>query len=477
MRPSIYIIEPDIERSEAVEAMLTSLGYDTLLATRFSQSDGLPRACAVWVGAVKTAKELDGHLSRVCAQNSQLPLIVAEDSVLSGQFDKEHRHCHRVSFPLQRTEIGSLLQRLTSAPRVTRDRRAVRCLVGSSEAMERIRGLVRQVARYDTSVLILGESGTGKEIVARTIHEGSPRRDKPFVAINCGAIPAELLESELFGHEKGAFTGAISSRKGRFELAEGGTLFLDEIGDMSLTMQVKLLRVLQERVFERVGGNHSMETDVRIVAATHRNLEDDIVNGGTFREDLYYRIAVFPIEMPSLRERIGDLGELIGEFTQRLQSRGVETAILGDEVIRTLSHHGWPGNVRELGNLVERLSVMYPGQRARSENLPVRYRAAQDLGDMRLIPVNPEAADGAGIAAVDVSQSGRPLGTPDLADGTVDLKDYLAEIEIALIRQAMALTDNVVAQAAKILNLQRTTLVEKLRKYGLQQSNGSLIAA
>ncbi len=473
MRPSIYIIEPDLDRSAAVEAMLTSLGYDTLLASRFSQTEGLPRACAAWVGAIETCKELDRHLSKVCASAAQLPLIVPADSPVAGQFEEERRRCHRVAFPLRRAEVGGLLQRLTTVPKPNPERR----LVGSSEAMQRVQGLVRQVARHDTSVLILGESGTGKEIVARTIHDCSPRRDKPFVAINCGAIPPDLLESELFGHEKGAFTGAISARKGRFELAEGGTLFLDEIGDMSLTMQVKLLRVLQERVFERVGGNRSMETDVRIVAATHRNLEDAIVNGGTFREDLYYRIAVFPIEMPSLRERIGDLGELVEEFTQRLQRRGVETAILGDEVIRTLSRHAWPGNVRELGNLVERLSVMYPGRSVRGENLPVRYRAAQSFDDMYSITAVPGEGGEPVVAQAATAPVGSPFRTPDLSSGTVDLKEHLAEIEIALIRQAMALTDNVVAQAAKILNLQRTTLVEKLRKYGLQASNGSLMAA
>ena len=477
MRPSIYIIEPDIERSAAVEAMLSSLGYDALLTTRFSQSKGLPDACAIWVGALEASQELDDHLEKVCAQNAQLPLIVAADSLLAGQLDREQRRCHRVSFPLQRAELGTLLQHLMASAKRKSDRRAVRCLVGSSEAMGRVRELVRQVSRHDTSVLILGESGTGKEIVARTIHDSSPRRDKPFIAINCGAIPPDLLESELFGHEKGAFTGAISTRKGRFELAEGGTLFLDEIGDMSLPMQVKLLRVLQERVFERVGGNRSMESDVRIVAATHRNLEEDIVKGGTFREDLFYRIAVFPIEMPSLRERIGDLGELVEEFTQRLQRRGVETAILGNEVLRTLARHAWPGNVRELGNLVERLSVMFPGRSVHGENLPVRYRIAQTCeGVLATSTSSGEATELPPIRVTDTSDA-EPLRMPDLASGTVDLKEHLAEIEIALIRQAMALTDNVVAQAAKILNLQRTTLVEKLRKYGLQQANGSLIPA
>src|SRR4051812_18774620 len=192
---------------------------------------------------------------------------------------------------------------------------------GASPAIAAVNRLIRQVAPYDSTVLILGESGTGKEICARAIHAVSPRRQRPFVAVNCGAIPAELLESELFGHEKGSFTGAITTRKGRFEIAEGGTLFLDEIGDMSLSMQVKLLRVLQERIYERVGSNVSSECDVRIIAATHRNLEESIVRG-TFRGDLFYRLNVFPIEMPALSARIDDLPVLISDFVSLAASRG-----------------------------------------------------------------------------------------------------------------------------------------------------------
>src|SRR5689334_24581266 len=184
---------------------------------------------------------------------------------------------------------------------------------GTSSAIAAVNRLIQQVAPYDSTALVLGESGTGKEVVARAIHDASPRRQRPFVAVNCGAIPAELLESELFGHEKGSFTGAIASRKGRFEIAEGGTLFLDEIGDMSLPMQVKLLRVLQERVFERVGNHAPIRCDVRIIAATHRNLEESIA-AGTFREDLFHRLNVFPIEMPALRARLEDLPLLVRDF-------------------------------------------------------------------------------------------------------------------------------------------------------------------
>src|SRR5688572_20708674 len=218
---------------------------------------------------------------------------------------------------------------------------------GTSAAIAAVNRLIQQVSPYDSTVLILGESGTGKEIAARAIHAASPRRLRPFVAVNCGAIPAELLESELFGHEKGSFTGAISARKGRFEIAEGGTLFLDEIGDMSLPMQVKLLRVLQERIYERVGSNTSASCDVRIIAATHRNLEESIVRG-SFRGDLFYRLNVFPIEMPALSARIDDLPALITDFIGMSANRGRPQLRLQAETLEALKNYSWPGNVREL---------------------------------------------------------------------------------------------------------------------------------
>ena len=214
-------------------------------------------------------------------------------------------------------------------------------------------------------MLVLGESGTGKEVVSRAIHQRSPRRDGPFVAINCGAIPADLLESELFGHEKGAFTGALTARKGRFEMAEGGTLLLDEIGDMSLPMQVKLLRVLQERSFERVGGNQTIRCNVRVVAATHRDLETRIAEG-KFREDLFYRLNVFPIEVPALRERREDLPALVETIAAQLARTGRGEVRFTPEALQALSSYEWPGNVRELTNLVERLAVLHPGLGART---------------------------------------------------------------------------------------------------------------
>ena len=328
--------------------------------------------------------------------------------------------------------------------------------------------LIRQVAPHDTTVLLRGESGTGKEMAARTIHEASNRRNGPFVAINCGAIPAELLESELFGHEKGAFTGAIATRKGRFELAEGGTLFLDEIGDMSLPMQVKLLRVLQERVYEKVGSNVTQKCDVRIIAATHRDLEQAIGPGGTFREDLYYRLNVFPIELPSLRQRAEDLPLLVFDLGVRLARRGLQAPVLSEDAMAALGEHAWPGNVRELANLVELLAVLHQNGTVRAVDLPSRYRSASRAAvepvSMFVPSLIPPAAT--------PSPSFEPVPqlfdtTPMLDEDGIDLRDHLAAIEISLIRQAMELSGGVVAQAAKLLRLQRTTLVEKLRKYDL----------
>src|SRR5579863_1866356 len=254
---------------------------------------------------------------------------------------------------------------------------AARFLTGSSPAIREANALIRQVAAHDSTALILGESGTGKEVAARAIHDLSPRRSRPFVAVNCGAIPSELLESELFGHEKGSFTGAISARKGRFEIAEGGTLFLDEIGDMSPSMQVKLLRVLQERVFERVGNHTPIRCNVRIIAATHRNLEEAITRGA-FREDLFHRINVFPIEMPPLRARTEDLPLLVRDCIAHNVAEGRGRLQLSQRTLAALALHSWSGNVRELGNLVERLSIVCCNRVVEVRDLPPKYRPPED---------------------------------------------------------------------------------------------------
>jgi sigma-54 specific flagellar transcriptional regulator A len=364
---------------------------------------------------------------------------------------------------------------------------------GTSRAMRAVHRLIEQVAPFDTNVLILGESGTGKEMVARHIHELSGRAGHPFVPVNCGAIPADLLESELFGHEKGAFTGALSTRLGRFEFAEGGTLFLDEIGDMSLQMQVKLLRVLQERSFERVGSNKTMHCNVRIIAATHRDL-DAAITAGRFREDLFYRLNVFPLQMPPLRERLEDLPILIEHLVQR-QGQGAARKIrLDKDAMNCLARNPWPGNVRELANLLERLAILFPAQTITGADLPERYRVGTP--ERRVAPsvasmIEPDLQSDEDPGSTEELQSDEDeLGDAQVCElmevaapsdaaplyeiidgrlprGGIDLKDHLSAIEIGLIRKALVEADGTVAEAARLLRIRRTTLVEKLRKYRL----------
>ncbi|PKG78221.1 sigma-54-dependent Fis family transcriptional regulator [Shewanella sp. Actino-trap-3] len=343
-----------------------------------------------------------------------------------------------------------------------------RSLVGRSEGIAKVRHLINQVSSSDATVIVLGQSGTGKEVVARNIHYLSERRDGPFIPVNCGAIPAELLESELFGHEKGSFTGAISARKGRFELAEGGTLFLDEVGDMPLQMQVKLLRVLQERVFERVGGSKTIAADVRIIAATHRNLETMIIDN-SFREDLYYRLNVFPIEMPALSERRDDVPLLLHELVSRVFNEGRGKVRFTQRAIESLKEHNWSGNVRELSNLVERLTILFPGGLVDVNDLPHKYRYI-DVPEY-CVEVSEEQLERDALASIFSDEE--PVEIPEtrfpseLPPEGVKLKDLLAELEIDMIRQALEQQDSVVARAAEMLGIRRTTLVEKMRKYGL----------
>lgn len=310
--------------------------------------------------------------------------------------------------------------------------------VGTSPAIAKVRHLIEQVASKDATVLILGESGTGKEMVAKAVHEHSARAHGPFVAVNCTAIPAELLESELFGHEKGAFTGAHATRVGRFEQAEGGSLFLDEIGDMPMTMQVKLLRVLQERIYERVGGNQSHTADVRILAATNCDLELKIQQG-LFREDLFYRLNVFPVSMPTLKERREDIPALAADFETPVE--------FSPEAMQMMCDHTWPGNIRELANLLERLAILYPGKTIEPIDLPEKFG---------LVP------------------SDSPLMSDDFEtviksfpSAGFNLKQYLQDLEIHFILQALHLSSGVVQHAADLLKMRRTTLVEKMRKYNI----------
>ncbi|WP_322521004.1 sigma-54 dependent transcriptional regulator [Guyparkeria halophila] len=388
----------------------------------------------------------------------------------------------QLSWPVSLDTLQAVLAPMKSRWHGERLRHENRGLIGSSPALEGLRREVAQVAPTDATVLILGETGTGKEVVARMIHMLSERADKPFVPVNCGAIPGELLESELFGHEKGAFTGAISQRKGRFELAQGGTIFLDEIGDMPFSMQVKILRVLQERKFERVGGSASFDADVRIVAATHRDLLS-MVDEGKFRQDLYYRLNVFPIQTQPLRALRDDLSEIAAALVERLHRDGRPAPTLTDAVISALSQHDWPGNVRELANVLERIGILAGDRPARVADLPAHL---QHLGPSEPAPEHSAEAStdqSAAVARMDPDPRSiwsltenigprLPL-TPEevedcdltLPDDGISLKSQLEAIEQAWIQAALTQADAVVARAARLLGIRRTTLVEKMRKY------------
>ena len=354
-----------------------------------------------------------------------------------------------------------------------------RSLVGQSRGIQEVRHLIEQVSGTEANVLILGESGTGKEVVARNIHYHSAYRNGPFVPINCGAIPPELLESELFGHEKGAFTGALTARKGRFELAEGGTIFLDEIGDMPMSMQVKLLRVLQERCFERVGGNTTIKVNVRVVAATHRNLEG-MIDDGTFREDLFYRLNVFPIEMPALKARKQDIPLLLQELMTRLEAEGGQPICFTPRAINSLMEHNWPGNVRELANLVERMVILYPNSLVDVNHLPTKYRYS-DIPEFQpegnpFTSVEEQERDvfqeifSENFSFDEQNDLDHNMNAPQgLPPEGVNLKELLADMEVNMISQALEAQGGVVARAADMLGMRRTTLVEKMRKYNLQR--------
>ena len=362
-------------------------------------------------------------------------------------------------------------------------------IIGQSTSLAEVFKVLGKVAPTDSTVLVTGESGTGKELLVRALHANSRRADKPFVPINCGAIPKELLESELFGHEKGAFTHAIRSRQGRFEMADGGTIFLDEIGEMELSLQVKILRVLQEKEIERVGGTGCKRVDVRIVAATNRDLEVEVA-AGRFREDLYYRLNVIPLHLPPLRQRGNDVLLLARYFLNHFCTKKARDPMLLDETTRRiLAAYNWPGNVRELENFMERLSILVDGDTVCMDDLP--RKILDQVGDVSLLPpvveddpaCEPEAEQLAEPTADDgVEQTPAPASQveaamPVAANGAFvwpnlgvlaaqgqNLKDFLDAVEGRLIDEALAKAEGVKNQAAELLGIKRTTLIEKLKK-------------
>eukprot|EP01022_Parablepharisma_sp_SALTPOND_P012561 TRINITY_DN1619_c1_g1_i2.p3 TRINITY_DN1619_c1_g1~~TRINITY_DN1619_c1_g1_i2.p3 ORF type:complete len:479 (+),score=213.08 TRINITY_DN1619_c1_g1_i2:1274-2710(+) len=457
----VLIAEADDQLGQSLERLVMDQGCRVVQAVDASQALGEiqnnPPDLVLLSATLPPAGGLE-FLSRLKQSEPHLPVIVTAASGATsetieatklGAFDY-------VALPFEPGDMAALLRSGLEAGRFMRSPvkldsdqaqalTAGDALLGRSRPMLELYKAIGRAAATDSTVLIQGESGTGKELVARAIHHQSPRRESPLVTVNCGAIPSELLESELFGHEKGAFTGAVRTRVGRFELAQGGTIFLDEIGDMPPLLQVKILRVLQEHAFERVGGTRTIEVDLRVLAATNQDLASR-VEAGEFREDLYYRLNVVPIEVPPLRERKSDIPLLCDFFLERLaRLKGLELKELSPEVRERFLRYSWPGNVRELENLLERLVVLAEGEMIGPEALPAKLDGEELLPDLE--------GDGELPAVV-------------LPPGGLNLKSSLDQLERRLIAQALEQSGGVKAQAAALLGLNRTTLVQKLKKMG-----------
>ncbi len=496
LQPAILLVEDDSQLFNEIKSLMGFMGFDTFYVNDLDALAGAlnnGEFICVLLGAFKGERSRVEALQKIQLSNLSV-LLFNQDKSNLDKYQSQFKHVlSHLEMPLKYEPVSEALKK-ARAPAAAVGKLVSRIpkLGGNSAAIQYVRTMIEQVAKTSASVLILGESGTGKEVVARNIHALSNRCKAGFVPVNCGAIPADLLESELFGHEKGAFTGAINSRQGRFELAEKGTLFLDEIGDMSLPMQVKLLRVLQERTFERVGSNKSIQSDVRILAATHRNLEFNIKDG-KFREDLFYRLNVFPIELPSLRERLEDVPFLLQDQVDKLEADNRGSVRLTAEATEMLSQYSWPGNVRELSNLVERLSILYPDSIVDAQHLPPKYQPVStfqpvektfksdppfnpalmfadldendeiEKGLLRKLPDDLPKKISDGFSEMAITENGSTID-----DDGLDLKEHLAGLEVLLIRQALGKTKGVVAHAAKLLKMRRTTLVEKLKKYDIK---------
>ncbi len=462
----LLVVDQNVARAEHVAGLLKFIDYEPQMLSDpglLLKLNDIHQFLVVFLGASREALAVRENLRE---RGDDLPpfVLVGDGEGLADEDDLTSRFLACVRDDIRYAEMSNIIHRAEmevtrQGGDTTQPLELFRSLVGNSRMIRIVRKMIEQVADTEATVLILGESGTGKEVVARNIHYYSSRRNRPFVPINCGAIPAELLESELFGHEKGAFTGALHARQGRFELAEGGTIFLDEIGDMPLPMQVKLLRVLQERSYERVGSNKSVKCDVRIIAATHRNLEE-LIERGDFREDLFYRLNVFPIEMPRLRDRVEDLPLLVNELITRLEHEKNCSVRLTPQAIMALCGYHWPGNVRELANLIERLAILFPYGVVDVKDLPEKVAPNKEKDE-------PDSLSSDLIAGV---PNLAMLNEPRLPREGIDLKNHLMGIEISLIQQALDESDGVVAHAAKRLRIRRTTLVEKMRKYGIQRT-------
>ncbi len=454
---TILIVDDEKNYPLILSAVLEEEGYETLTANSADQALKLLRECDV--DLVLTDMKMPGTdgmdlLEHVKAKDPELPVIMM---TAYGTVEKAVEAMQKGAYnfilkPFENESLVVYVQKAVRTYRMVKENRQLRDavenqyrfgnIIGKSKPMQETFETIRKIAPSSATVLVEGENGTGKELVAKAIHFNSPRRDKPFVAVNCSALSENLLESELFGHEKGAFTGAVSMKKGRFELADSGTLFLDEIGELPPNLQVKLLRVLQERTFERVGGVKPITVDIRVIAATNKQLKAE-VERGNFREDLFYRLNVLYILLPPLRERLEDIRPLVEHFIKKYaaERKPDVPAIKGldQEAERLLYEYSWPGNVRELENVIERALILCPGDTIRVSDLP------------RLFKDN-------------VYNTLHLEGVP--ANAT--LAETLAHIEKMMIQRALKMTDNVQAHAAQLLGIGKSGLNQKIKKYKLE---------
>jgi nitrogen regulation protein NR(I) len=461
--PHVLIVDDELNIRRVLAAMLKREGYDVTTAADGAQALAALHRTPVHVVVTDLVMPGVGGLdllTRVSAQYPDIPVIVitahgtvetAVQALKAGAFDY-------ITKPFEQAELAKVIAKASRAHEIERQNVHGPAegekppLVGSSPAMRHIFEIIGKVADSPSTVLITGESGTGKELVARQLHVESSRRDKPLIKVNCAAIPKDLVESELFGYERGAFTGAVGSKPGRFELADGGTLFLDEIGEIPVEMQVKLLRALQESEFERVGGIKTISVDVRLIAATNRNLEE-LIRDGRFREDLYYRLAVVPIALPALRERREDIPLLVRHFVEKYNARlGKRVERVEDDALQLLLSYSWPGNIRELENLMER-SVLFADE-------PVIRAAA--------LPDALRERSGAAVVPVAAIGSLGNIAAPSGASMKDIVRQAQAELEKELISRALDETGGNVTRAAKRLQISRKSLQVKMKELGLR---------
>jgi two-component system NtrC family response regulator len=452
---TILIVDDEKNYPPILSAVLQEEGFETLTAG--SGPDALRQLENADVDLVLTDMKMPGMdgislLELIKKKDPDLPVIMM---TAYGTVDKAVEAMQKGAYsyilkPFDNKRLVIFVNKAVGMYRVVKDNRRLRedvsnryCfdnIIGKSKPMREVFRTIEKVAPASATVLIDGENGTGKELVAKAIHFNGPRREKPFVAVNCSALAETLLESELFGHEKGAFTGAVATRKGRFEIADTGTLFLDEIGELSQNLQVKLLRVLQERTFERVGGMRPVTVDVRIIAATNKQLKKE-VDAGRFREDLYYRLNVLHIPLPPLRDRREDIRLLVDFFIRKYtEERGSEVPISGvdHDVARMLFDYSWPGNVRELENVIERAMILCPGGNITVNDLPKHFR----------------------------HQAGQTLDLGEIP-ASAKLSETLIMVEKALILRALKLSGNVQTRAAELLGIGKSGLSQKIKKFNL----------